>query len=166
MGGVLTTQPLEVLTLVAEHNSLISWLKRALGYVFAEEDTADVTLQGSTICGGSPDSVSEDPELDPFARVAGSGSKSCNSMRNDGCAQVSAVFRNHSGRCPDDIWLRSRASRVFPRFFRPFGWSNFARTESPGCGSEAVALLVSCPSNDGMQFWIAHPFWWYNCFMA
>ena len=39
---------------------------------FAEEGTADVTLQGSTICGVSPDSVSEDPELDPFARVAGS----------------------------------------------------------------------------------------------
>ena len=69
----------------------------------AEEGTADVTLQGSEICGGSPDSVSEDPELDPFARVAGSGSKSCNSMRNDGCAQVSAVSRNHSVRCLDEI---------------------------------------------------------------
>ena len=47
--------------------------------MFAEEDTADVTLQGPTICDGCPHSVSEDPELGAFVLDAGSRSKSCSS---------------------------------------------------------------------------------------
>ena len=108
--GFLTMQPLEVVTSVK------------LGCSLAQVGTADVTLPGVSICGGSSDSGCGDPATGPSARGSMSTSNSCSSCTLLGlftvrrCLWFLRTTTHHAFWCLDVVRPRNRTScNDFPR---------------------------------------------------
>ena len=86
-----------------------------------------------------------------------------NPIRTNHCAQVSAISTYHSERCLDYLWpgvgllaiTFLDTSSILSADLTSYELSHLAAV---AIGREWVALHVS-RRTDGMQFWIAHPFW-------
>ena len=119
------------------------WL-RGTGLCVCREGTAGVTLQGFIVCGSSSGLACGDPEPEPSACDSGSRSKSCSS----GISNLPGLVTVR--RCLwflrtmlKGVWMMYDLGAVlltmtFPGIFHRFCWSNFTRTESPGCRSGRV----------------------------
>ena len=109
---LLTMRPLEVLTSVK------------LGCSLAQVVTADVTLPGVSICGGSSDSGCGDPATGPSARGSMSTSNSCSSCTLLGLFTVRRCLRLLRT-TPFGVWMlydlgTGRLAMSFPGVFHTF----------------------------------------------
>lgn len=130
--------------------------------MFVEKGTVDVTSQGSIICSGFPELVFV-TELGSFVCDIGSRFKSCSS----GISTLSRLIANR--KCLR--FLRTTLKGFWMTYDGSVGLlaMTFPGTLSAdltlhelshlALGREGVAVQFSCQSADGMQFWIARPFW-------